>query len=150
MAEDPGYRRINGGTNNQFILHIIPMAQPQILSTAAGPAILHSSDFSPITAANPAVAGEALSVFATGLGPTNPDLDLSLPFPSKPLAAVNSPMSVTANGTDAEILGAVGYPGAVNGYQVNFRLPPGMGKGLAAIQLTAAWIPSTPASVAVQ
>jgi hypothetical protein len=61
MAEDPGYRRINGGTNNRFILRIIAMSVPQIVTMAAGPAVFHSSDFSPVTASKPAgVATPAL------------------------------------------------------------------------------------------
>ena len=54
------------------------------------------------------------------------------------------------NGVSAEVLGAVGLPGAVNGYQVNFRLPSGTPKGLASIQVTAAWIAGTAVSIAVQ
>jgi uncharacterized protein (TIGR03437 family) len=73
-AEDPGNRRINGGTNK-----------------------VHSSDFSPINAANPASAGEILSLFATDLGPTNPDIDPMQPFPSTSLAVVNSPVELIVN-----------------------------------------------------
>jgi uncharacterized protein (TIGR03437 family) len=149
MAEDPANRRINGGTNVTFFLHIIPMSVPQILTTSAGPAIVHSSDFSPITAANPAVAGEILSLFATGLGPTNPDIDPGQPFPSTSLATVNSPVAVTVNGEPAAILAAVGYPGAVGSYQVNFQMPSDTAKGLATIQLSAAWIASTSVSIPV-
>jgi len=36
---------------------------------------------------------------------------------------VNSPVAVTVNGKPAEFLAAVGFPGAVDGYQVNFRMP---------------------------
>jgi uncharacterized protein (TIGR03437 family) len=43
--------------------------------------------------------------------------------PSNPQAAVNSPVAVTVDGKLAEVLAAVGYPGAVDGYQVNFRIP---------------------------
>jgi hypothetical protein len=54
------------------------------------------------------------------------------------------------NRVSAEVLGAVGLPGAVDGYQVNFRLPSEIPKGLASIQVIAAWIVGTPASIAVQ
>src|SRR5690242_4293063 len=33
------------------------------------------------------------------------------------------PVEVTVNGKSAEVLAAVGYPGAIGGYQVNFRVP---------------------------
>ena len=98
----------------------------------------------------PAAAGELLSLFATGLGPVNPGVDPGQPFPSSPLAAVNSPVVVTVNGRAVEVLGAVGYPGAVDGYQVNFRLPSDAGKGVATIQVSAAWIAGTPVNIALQ
>jgi uncharacterized protein (TIGR03437 family) len=54
------------------------------------------------------------------------------------------------NGTAAEVLAAVGYPGAVDGYQVNFRVPPGTTKGTVSIQVSAAWIAGAPISIPVQ
>ena len=50
----------------------------------------------------------------------------------------------------ADVLGAVGYPGAVDGYQVNFRVPPDTPKGVASIQVSAAWISGAPVSFPVQ
>jgi hypothetical protein len=150
MAEDPANRRINGGTARQFIIHVIPMTVPQIVTTAAGPAVAHSSDFTLVSASHPAAAGEILSLFATGLGPTLPAVDPGLPFPSNPYAAVNSPVTVTVNGKPANVLAAVGYPGSAEGYQVNFRMPPDAAKGSAAIQVSAAWIAGASVSIAVQ
>ena len=63
---------------------------------------------------------------------------------------VNSPIDVTVNGKSAEVLGAVGYPGSVDGYQVNFRVPQGLGKGPAIVQVSAAWIAGAPVSIPVQ
>jgi uncharacterized protein (TIGR03437 family) len=126
------------------------MSAPQIVTTANGPAVVHSSDFSLVTSSKPAAAGEILSLFATGLGPVNPGVDPGQPFPSSPPAAVNSPVEVTVNGKAAEFLAAVGYPGALDGYQVNFRVPSDAAKGVASIQVSAAWIAGTPVNIAVQ
>jgi uncharacterized protein (TIGR03437 family) len=120
------------------------------VATAAGPAVTHSGDFSLVTASKPAAAGEVLSLFATGLGPVNPGVDPGQPFPSSPQAAVNSPVEVTVNGKPAEVLGAVGYPGAADGYQVNFRMPSDAAKGTATLQESAAWITGTPVNITVQ
>jgi hypothetical protein len=150
MSEDPANRRVNGGTSYSLVIHVIPMSVPQTVMTASGPAVTHSSDFSLVTASKPAGAGEVLSLFATGLGPTVPEVDLGLPFPSNPLANVNSPLTVAVNGEAAEALAAVGYPGSVDGYQVNFRIPSDAQQGNAMIQLTAAWIPGTPVSIPIQ
>jgi hypothetical protein len=149
MGEDPANRRINGGSMGQCVLHVIPMTVPQIVTTTNGPAITHSSDFSVVNAAKPAAAGEILSLFATGLGPVR-GVATGQPFPSNPPANVNSPVAVMVNGKPAEVIGAVGYPGAVDGYQVNFRLSSDIAKGLATIQVSAAWIPSAPVNIPVQ
>jgi uncharacterized protein (TIGR03437 family) len=148
-VEDPAFRRTIGGAQRSYVLHLLPMTVPQIVITANGPAIAHSSDFSLVTASKPAAAGEILSLIATGLGPTVPGVDPGQPLPSSP-AAVNSPVEVMVNGTSADILGAVGYPGAVDGYQVNFRVPPDTTKGAASVQVTAAWISGTPVRIMVQ
>jgi uncharacterized protein (TIGR03437 family) len=63
---------------------------------------------------------------------------------------VNSPVEVAVNGATAEIIGAAGYPGATNGYQVNFRVPPVAMHGTASLQLSAAWVTSSAVSIAIQ
>ncbi len=143
ITEDPRNRRSNGGGKSRRILTLYPMSAPQIA------AIAHSGDFSAVSASSPASPGEILSVFARGLGPTNPGIDPGQPF-STAAQVVNSPVQVTVNGRPAEVLAAVGYPGAVDGYQVNFRLPSDTPKGVAAIQVSAAWIPGAPATITVQ
>ena len=148
MSEDPANRRINGGTMGRCVLHIIPMTAPQIVITANGPAITHS-DFSLVSGAKPAAAGEILSLFATALGPVR-GVVTGQPFPSNPVAAVNSPVQVIVNGKPSDVIGAVGYPGSVDGYQVNFRLPADIAKGSATIQVSAAWITGALVNIPVQ
>ncbi len=150
ITEDPANRRRNGGGSTQLVVQLIPMESPEVVMSSDGLAITHSSDFSLVTASKPAAAGEILSLFARGLGPVNPGVDPGAPFPSNPLAAVNSPVEVTVNGKPAEVLSAVGYPGSVGGYQVNFRVPPDAAKGPASIQVSAAWISGTAVSIPVQ
>lgn len=150
MSEDPANRRVNGGASYSLILRVIPMAAPQTVMTAGGPAIVHSSDFTLVSPSKPAAAGEILSLIANGLGPTVPEVDLGLPFPSSPLANVNSPLTVLVNGEAAEVLGAVGYPGAVDAYQVNFQVPSDSAKGAVSVQVVAAWIPSPAVTIVIQ
>jgi uncharacterized protein (TIGR03437 family) len=129
---------------------VIPISRPEIVSTSGGPAVTHSSDFTQVSVSKPAVAGEILSLFATGLGPTIPGVDPGKPFPSSPPAVVNSPVEVMVNGKPAEVLGAVGSPGTVDSYQVNFRVPADTATGVATIQVSAAWIAGAPVSITVQ
>lgn len=150
MAEDPSRRRIHGAGSWRFFMHFVPMIVPQIVMTGNAPAVVHSSDFSPVTTSRPAAGGEVLSLFATGLGAVRGGTETGQPFPLNPTAAVNSPIQVIVNGEPVAILAAVGYPGARDGYQVNFRLPPDTAKGTATLQIAAAWITSSPVAIAVQ
>ena len=150
VREDPSRRRVNGGGKGVYYLHLIPLQRPEVVSTSNGPAVAHSQDFTLVSASNPAVAGEILSLFVRGLGPVRASIDPGQPFPSNPPAPVNSPVEIAVNGKPAEVLGAVGYPASTDTYQVNFRMPTETAKGLASIQLTVAWVAGTPVTVAVQ
>ena len=150
MAEDPSNRRVDGGGKSRWVLTVIPMYVPQVVTTANGPAVTHSSDFSLVSASKPASSGEILSLFANGLGPTFPGVDPGQPFPSVPLAVANSPVQVTVNGNSTQVLAAVGFPGAVDAYQVNFQVPPGTAKGPATVQVSAAWITGPAVTIQVQ
>jgi uncharacterized protein (TIGR03437 family) len=134
----------------RYVLHLIPVSVPQIASTAAGPAVVHSNDFTPVSASKPAGAGEVLSLFTSGLGPTRRGVDPGQSFPLGAPLTVTSPIGVTVNGSRAEVLAAVGYPGALDGYQVNFRVPPDAAKDSATVQVSAAWVPGVPVKIAIQ
>lgn len=164
MSEDPSNRRANGGGGkNRWVLDVIPMEAPQILDSGeiripevgfplAGPAVFHS-DFSQVTAAKPAHAGEILISLATGMGPTRPGVDPGQPFPmwpANPLQQINSPVNVTVNGQSADIINAIGWPGLVRKYRVDFRVPYGTASGLAAVQLSAAWIQGPAVNIPMQ
>jgi uncharacterized protein (TIGR03437 family) len=152
QAEDPGMRRTNGGGRNGWLIRLYPMFRPAVLITPGGPAIAHSTDFALISTSRPAAAGEILSAFVIGLGPTVPAVAPDSPFPASPLAVVSSPVTMTVNGKAAEVLAAVGFPGAVGGYQINFRVPSDalIATKVATIQVSAAWIPGAPVNVPTQ
>src|SRR5439155_22516423 len=139
-----------GGGRVRIAVQLIPMQRPEIAPTRTGPAVAHSNDFSLVTVSNPARPGEILSLVATGLGPTQPSVDQGKPFPGNPLSIVNSPVEVAVNGAPAEVIGAVGYPGSTDSYQVNFRVPGSTIRGMAALRLSAAWISGTEVQIPVQ
>lgn len=149
MAEDPANRRTYGGGRGHYIISLIPLSWPEIVATASGPAVFHS-DFSLVSSAKPARAGETLIVTATGLGPTVPGLTPGTPFPDNPVQQVNSPLEVTVNGKPADVLTKFGWPGTTDKYRVDIRVPDGTAAGIAALQLTAAFITGTAVSIPVQ
>jgi len=107
-------------------------------------------DFAPVSGAKPAKAGEVLIVKATGLGPTARGVDPGQPFPTDVLLQVNSPVAVTVNGQAVEVVNSVGWPGMVDTYRVDFRLPDDTTAGMASIQLSAAWVVASPMNIPVQ
>ncbi len=150
MTEDPANRRNYEGGLRRFVLHLIPLARPEVVIAANGPAVVHANDFSPVTTAKPARAGELLTLFATGLGPTRPGVDPGRPFPASPPHVCNSPVEVMVNGAPAEVLYAGGYAGAVDAYQINFRLPADIRPGSASIHMTAAFVAGSEVRIAIQ
>jgi len=66
------------------------------------------------------------------------------------LQPVNSPVEVTVNGGPSEVIYAVGLPGAVDSYQVNFRVPPDTAPGTATVQVSAAFVAGPEVRIAIQ
>jgi hypothetical protein len=171
MSEDPSNRRTYPSGHRLFVLQVIPVSTPEVVQTAGGPAVVHSSDFSLVTPTKPARPGEILSLIATGLGPiqtvcpspggTGGTVGAACPpgvtplqpgdlFPALPLALVNSPIAVTLNGQAAAVQYAGGYPGTNSAYQVNFVVPSGMTTGSASLQLKSAWVAGSTINIPVQ
>jgi uncharacterized protein (TIGR03437 family) len=85
-------------------------------------AILHGKDFSFVTATSPAVAGETLSIFATGLGALQQPVATGGIPPSPPPMTVAVP-TVTIGGVGAMVTYA-GLAARLAGvYQVNVVMP---------------------------
>jgi hypothetical protein len=150
VAEDPLKRRERGGDEWGSLCNLIPMYVPEIVTTSNGPAVVHSSDFTVVSASKPARAGEVLSLFARHLGPTRPGVEPGQLFPASPLQPVNSPIEILVNGSAGEVMAATGYPGSLDAYQVNFKLPDNTAKGLATLRINAAWIPGPEVRIAVE
>ncbi|MDQ6677516.1 MAG: hypothetical protein M3Z09_09495, partial [Acidobacteriota bacterium] len=103
-----------------------------------------------VTSSNAATAGEVLAIFAKGLGATRPGVAAGQPFPPNALAPVDSLVEVRVNGRSTVVFGAVGLPGTVDGYQVNFRLPADVTKGTAKVELSAGGSAGAPVTIVVQ
>ncbi len=147
-VEDPAYRRVNGGGLLHAFLYLSPATPPQVVSAASGPLVFHA-DAQPVSTARPAMPGESLFAMVTGLGPVRPSVPPGGIFPSDPPSPVVAPVSVTVNGENAEVSGAVGWPGATDYYRVDFRLPDDTSMGTAAVRLSVAWMWGPEASVPI-
>jgi hypothetical protein len=148
--ENPINRRAFPSGLWKLVVQLIPMKTPEVVVTTAGPTIVHSSDYSLVTAGKPAHAGELLTLLASGLGPTRPGVEPGQVFTANPAQVSSSPIDVLVNGKAGDVLYAGGYPNTVDNYQVNFRIPADTTPGMAAIQLSAAWIVGTEVKIPVQ
>jgi uncharacterized protein (TIGR03437 family) len=84
---------------------------------------------SPVTLSNPAQEGEALSLLATGLGPTNPAVPTGALAPSTPRAVTTTMPSVSVDGQSAPVQQASLEPSTVGRYRVFFSVPPSLSAG---------------------
>ena len=148
-SEDPANRRIHGGGKFRDVFYLYTKSRPGVIAVSGSPAVLHI-DGKFVSSANPAQAGETLTLYATGLGPTTPAVTFGQPFPQSAISAVNAPVEILVNGKSSEVLYAGGYPGAIDSYQVNFRLPAALAPGIGGLQLTAAWIPGQQVTIAIK
>jgi uncharacterized protein (TIGR03437 family) len=143
--ENPALRRMNGGGQLTFVIHILPEIAPEVVRFASTdlPAVFHSSDQQLVTEDDPAVPGEVLTMLVKRLGPTIPGVNPGEPFPRNPLNIANSPVDVLINGVKSTVIFAGGEPGAVDVYEVDFRVPSTASSGLADVQILAGFIRGT-------
>jgi uncharacterized protein (TIGR03437 family) len=113
------------GTRGPIVTVTLQNAAPAMFEFA-GAAIATHPDWSLVSSGAPAVAGEIITLWATGLGNTNPELeDGVLPASAQWLSQLNQ-FEVLINGTalaPSSILYAGVAPGFAGLYQVDVRLP---------------------------
>lgn len=106
----------------------VPLAAtaPGVLTldqTGSGPGAIQHADYSTVTAARPATAGEILQIYLTGLGAVNPTVaDGAGSNTGGPSTTAEQPV-VLIGGQSATVLysGLTIYPGL---YQINVTMPP--------------------------
>lgn len=136
----------NRAMSNQVTVYTADFGTaPGVYTTTAngvGPADVFHSDYALVTAANPAVAGETLFFYATGLGAVSPTVADGIAAPSNPLSYVNDPnlyvdmFDQNSNVTYANIVFAGLAPGLATIYQVNFTVPSGVASGPAYLEVS--------------
>jgi uncharacterized protein (TIGR03437 family) len=134
------------GTSNQVTLYTNATAPGVFALTdvdgtytaGVGPAAVLHKDYSLVTQANPAVAGETLQLYVTGLGAVTPKVADGTAASSTTLTYANEYQTgligvdvLDQNGNDqnATISFAGLAPGYVGLYQINFVVPGGLASG---------------------
>lgn len=117
----------NNGVNSNTVTVPVTATSPGIFtldkSGSGGGAILHAADYSLVNAANPAIGGEQVLIYATGLGTVTPGLDDGTAGNINTFYRTDAEVAVYVGGQPAkvEFKGlAPGFPGL---YQLNVTLP---------------------------
>ncbi len=122
-------------------------SQPLILSNANGPGApvmlnvaavapalynfaFENDNFSLVTTANPASAGDTLVFYTTGMGQTMPALVTGQTVPPGPPFDYTAPVTVTIGGLNANVIYSIAAPPYVAGlYQMAVTVPAGLAPG---------------------
>ncbi len=124
--------------------------QPGIFTTdGERAAALHGIGLGPINATNPALPGEVIVLYATGLGPVENQPGTGILAPESPLSRIVVPPLVTIAGQNAAVEFAGLAPLFAGLYQLNVRVPAGVAAGEQAVVITSEGRPSRPAIIAV-
>lgn len=99
-----------------------------IPSGGIGNGAIQHADFSLVSGASPAKAGETVLIYLTGLGSVTPSVVAGAAAPSNPLASATVP-DVYIGGIKARVLFSGLTPGAAGLYQVNVTIPAGVTAG---------------------
>jgi uncharacterized protein (TIGR03437 family) len=140
----------NGVASNQVTVYTSASA-PGLFTFSAdgsfppgtGPATVTHLDYSLVTADNPAVGGETLILYLTGLGAVTPAVADGAAGPSNPPSTVNESDSISMDIFDQDLVVssfAPSFAGLAPGfaglYQINFVVPTGVASGLAYLDLS--------------
>jgi hypothetical protein len=149
VAENPANRRIHGGGSHRYLLHVFPMFRPEVVMTPLGPAIFHQ-DFTRVSSSSPARPGEIVIVQARGLGPTRPGVNPGQPFPVESLQEVSSPVDAAVSALPAEVINKLGWPGEIDMYRIDVRIPEGLSPGTGALRFSVGFIPGPETTIALR
>jgi uncharacterized protein (TIGR03437 family) len=127
-----------------------PSYPPAFDSTGGSPAVYHA-DFSPVSAASPARAGEVLIARGTNLGFTTPTVVPGVAFvDSAPWNQVNAPVEVIVGGQALDAINKLGWPGQIDFYRVDFQVPSVPPSGMTTLQLRVSGVAGPPVQIPVR
>ena len=122
----------NGDTASNTVTSLINLSTPGVFTIPSGgigyAAALHA-DYSAVTPKNPAVIGETISVYLTGLGAVNPGVPDGAAGPADTLSKTTSTITADISGLAATVTYAGLAPQLAGLYQLNLTIPTGVTAG---------------------
>jgi uncharacterized protein (TIGR03437 family) len=118
-----------------------------ILDEAAGTAaFFNASTFTVITGSSPATPGQAIAIYATGLGPVSP---AGVTGAAAGASTTNTKPTVTIGGVPCTVLYSGLAPSLISIYQINVTVPAGLSAGNQPVQIGIGGLLSNTANLAV-
>lgn len=113
------------GSSDNFNMTISPAA-PSIFRVSSGdtavPAVVRATNNEFVSTVNPVRPGDVLTIYATGLGRTSPEVPSGTPAPDDQLSNADIPTAVKIGGVPADVLFAGLTPGQIGIYQINVQV----------------------------
>jgi uncharacterized protein (TIGR03437 family) len=142
----------SSGASTAFNVTVAAAAPSIFVVDAAGTgAVVKNADFSLITAANRAKAGDTIVIYSTGLGQTTPAVETgTLVVP--PAGSFNNTgtVTVTIGGQNAAIVYSIASPGFAGLYQTAVTVPSGLTGSSAPLILRSGTTASNTVNIAIQ
>jgi uncharacterized protein (TIGR03437 family) len=113
-------------------------------------AIAQDATYQLITAANPALRGQTIIVYANGLGAVNNTPPSGEATPPQPLAETLATPTVTIGGVSAKVLFSGLTPDSIALYQIDVTVPQDAPTGPQQVVITENGVSSQPANIPVQ
>jgi uncharacterized protein (TIGR03437 family) len=115
-----------GGVSDNYNLTILPAAPSVFRVATTGsdntPTIIRAANNLMVTPSNPVHRTDVLTIYATGLGLTIPEIPSGTPAPTDQLTSLANPAVVTVGGVPVQVLFAGLTPGQVGVYQINVQM----------------------------
>ncbi|MGI8741597.1 MAG: S8 family serine peptidase [Bryobacteraceae bacterium] len=123
---------------------------PAFFEVSSGAVAALDANSHVIGSSNPAKRGQAIQLFANGLGPVTNQPASGDPAPSSPLAQTKSPAAVTIGGQPASVSFSGLAPGFAGLYQVNVTVPANIAAGNQSITVAIGGQTSKTSGIVVQ
>jgi len=137
----------NGNTTSNSMNVTVAATAPAIFNTPTA-AVLKNSDYSLVSASNPARAGDLVLVFSTGLGTTTPALSTGQ-IATGGIFSTQQP-SASVGGQNAGVTYSVASPGYAGLYQTAITIPSGVSGASVPVVLTIGGAKSNTVNIPIQ
>jgi uncharacterized protein (TIGR03437 family) len=113
-------------------------------------AMIHNSDGSIVTEANPAQAGEAIQIYCSGLGTVTPTVTTGAAASTTTLSNTDNAVGVYIDGVSANVLFSGLAPGFGGLYQINVTIPAGLTSGDHGLEIATSYSDNYQATIPIK